>query len=79
MGDENIYSKPSGNNDPIQPDTEYVKKTPRPLTDQERARAMEQKRLTHMLAPEFIPVIREFERLGMIDGWRAVTVTPKEK
>jgi hypothetical protein len=79
MGDENIYLPPTVPDQPIQPEGEYVKKTPRPLTESEMERAREQKRLVHELAPELIPIIREYERLGLIDGWRSITVTPIEE
>ncbi len=79
MGDENIYLPPAVPDQPNQPEVEYVKKTPRPLTESEMERAREQKRLVHQLAPELIPIISEMTNLGLIDGWRSVTVTPIEE
>ncbi|MBF4991079.1 hypothetical protein [Methylophilus sp. QUAN] len=79
MGDENIYLPPPVPGQPTEPEGEYVKKIPRPLTKSEMERAREQKRLVHQLAPELIPIISEMTNLGLIDGWRSVTVTPIEE
>jgi hypothetical protein len=44
-----------------------------PLTDTERARTAELRRLHLELLPEFEPFVKSLHKLGMIDGWRALT------
>jgi hypothetical protein len=46
-----------------------------PLTQAEHARIKETVAIIKDQAPEIIPLIKGLHELGMIDGWRAVTIT----
>lgn len=49
---------------------------PAPISDIERQQAAETARQAKALMPEVVPIVKELYELGMIDGWRNVTITP---
>lgn len=49
---------------------------PPPLSDAEKAKAAETAGQAKALMPEIVPIVKELYELGMIDGWRDVTITP---
>lgn len=46
-----------------------------PLTEAEHARIKQTIATIKEKAPEVIPLVKGLHALGMIDGWRAVTIT----
>lgn len=46
-----------------------------PLTAAEHARIKETIATVKEKAPEVIPLIKDLHAMGMIDGWRSVTIT----
>lgn len=46
-----------------------------PLTEAEHARIKATIATIKAQAPEILPLIKGFHELGMIDGWRSVTIT----
>lgn len=49
---------------------------PAPLSDAEKTKAAATARQAKELMPEIVPIVKELYELGMIDGWRDVTITP---
>lgn len=58
------------------PPAPAARKPPAPLADAEKARAAATARQAKELMPEIVPLVKELYELGMIDGWRNVTITP---
>lgn len=51
----------------------------RPLTPAELAKAQQAREDIHAHQPELLPMIKQLQALGMIDGWRSVSFTEKEE
>ena len=43
------------------------------ISDAERERASETRRLVYQYMPEIVPFIKELHSVGLLDGWRRVT------
>lgn len=56
--------------------TPAPRQPPAPLSAEEKARAAATARQAKELMPEIVPMVKELYELGMIDGWRNVTITP---
>lgn len=50
-------------------------KTLPPLSEAEHARIKQTIAIVKEKMPEIVPMIKELHALGMIDGWRSVTIT----
>lgn len=55
--------------------TDAPRKVLPPLTEAEHARIKETIAIVKEKLPELVPMIKELHALGMIDGWRSVTIT----
>lgn len=79
MADERPYQprstasvRPQGIVQPV------VRKVLPPVSEAERIRITETIAILKEKVPEVVTMVKEMHALGMIDGWRAVTIT-KEK
>lgn len=73
MGDENKYHSGARRAGP----SEVKKKRLPVLTTEQQARAQEAKEIVHQHCPEIVPMLQGLVALGMIDGWRSVTIIRK--
>ncbi|WP_025916151.1 hypothetical protein [Herminiimonas sp. CN] len=59
---------------PVAPAAAASKPLP-PLSEAEHARIKQTIAIVKEKCPELVPMIKELHALGMIDGWRSVTIT----
>lgn len=52
-----------------------VRSTLPPVSDAERARIQRTIAIARKSCPELLDLVKQMYELGMIDGWRAVTIT----
>lgn len=52
---------------------------PKPLSPAELVQAQEARAVVHARFPELLPMIKEMQQMGLIDGWRSVTIKQREK
>jgi len=76
MGDERQYRDPLARKAPAQPVP--ASKPLAPLTPEQKERVSQARADMYALFPELVPMIKGLSDAGMIDGWRAVTITRNE-
>lgn len=73
MGDYRDRRRPEPEPKPVP-----KRRVPKPLTEAEMARVLQTKSDIHTHLPEMVPVIKEFQEAGLIDGWRNVTFIKRD-
>lgn len=77
MADDRPYS--NGAAVSVRPPQAVVAKELPPLSEMEHARIKQTVADAKALMPELLPMMKGLHALGMIDGWRSVTITKNKK